>query len=100
MRDRAVAPFGHNAGVIGNDEEAATVWVLFDLVDDVGELVDGLYFPLAVGCFPAAPLFAVDGAEIAVFIRPFIPNAYAVFLEVGDICVTRDEPKQFVDDGF
>jgi len=77
-----------HAGVIGDDQETAAVGVGFDLFDDICELVDGF----SIAGFPASPLFAVDGAEIAVLIRPFIPNAHAVFFEVADICIARDEP--------
>jgi len=84
-----------NAGVIGNDEEAAAVWIIFDLGDEVGDLVDCL----TVGGLPAAPLCAVDGAEISVFIGPFIPDFYAVFLQIFDICVTGEEPEELVNDG-
>lgn len=86
----------NDTGIIGHNEEAAAVGVGFDLFDDIGELVD----VLAVCCFPAAPLFAVNGAEVAVYICPVIPNAHAVFLEIFDVCIASDEPKKLMDDGF
>ena len=48
---------------------------------------------------PGAPLPAVDGAEVAVFIGPLIPDGDAVLLEVGDAGVASQEPEEFVDDG-
>ena len=49
---------------------------------------------------PGAPLVAVDRAEVAVLVGPFIPDVDAVFLEIGDIGVAFQEPQQFVDDGL
>jgi len=67
--------FIDNAGVEGNDEQASAVGIVFNLFDDVRKLVNCL----AISCFPAAPLFAVYGAEIAVFVGPLIPDTYIVF---------------------
>ena len=54
-----------------------------DLVHDQRDLVDRA----AVRCRPGAPFGAVDRAEIAVLVRPFIPDADAVLLQVADIGV-------------
>ena len=43
-------------------------------------------------------MVAINRAEIAVFIRPFIPDGDAVFVQVLDIGVTLQEPEQFMDD--
>ena len=51
-----------------------------------------------IGGFPAAPLCAIDGAEIAVFIRPFVPNFNAVVLEICDVCVSSEKPEELVND--
>ena len=40
----------------------------------------------------------VDRAEIAVLVGPFVPDADAVFLEIGDIGIAAQEPDQLVDD--
>ena len=48
----------NNARVISHDQEAAAVGVVFDLLNDIGELVDCL----TVCCAPASPLFAVNRA--------------------------------------
>src|SRR3546814_3920413 len=47
---------------------------------------------------PGAPLRAVDGSEIAVFVGPLVPDGDAVLLEIGDIGVAPQEPQQFMDD--
>src|SRR5690606_16793226 len=51
-----------------------------------------------VRCRPGAPLRAVDGSEIAVFVGPLVPDGDAILLEIGDIGVTPQEPQQFMDD--
>ena len=82
-------------GVPGADEVSAGVGVVGERVEEVGDLVDGL----AVGVREAAPLLAVDRAELAgVGVGPFVPDADAVLLEVADVGVAAEEPEQFVDD--
>ncbi len=66
--------------------------VIANRVDDLCNLVDDF----AVGGAPGAPLRAVDRAEIAVFVGPFVPDAHLVFAQVGDIGITLEEPEQFV----
>lgn len=39
-------------------------------------------------------------SEVSVLVCPFVPDAYAVFLQVFDVGVALQEPEQFVDDGF
>ena len=90
-RKRHLRDFGH---VPGRDDEAARVGIALDLVNEVCDLIDGL----AVGAAPTAPLHAVDGTEVAVFIGPLIPDANAVFLEIGDVGVALQEPEEFVND--
>ena len=51
-----------------------------------------------VRALPGAPLLAVDRAEIAVGVRPFVPDRDAVGLEIGDVGVAVEEPDQLVDD--
>ena len=45
-----------------------------------------------------APLVAIDGAKIAIFIGPFIPDRHAVVFQITDIGIARQEPQQFMDD--
>ncbi len=83
------------ADVPGGDEVSAGVGIVFEGVHEAGDLVDGR----AVLGLPGAPLLSVDGAELAVFVGPFVPDADAVFLEVGDVGVAFEEPEELVDDG-
>ena len=78
------------------DDVAARIGIVFQGVYDVGYLVN----LLAVGCAPMTPLIAVDGAEVAVGVCPFVPNAHSVVLEVLDVGVAVQKPQEFVDDGF
>lgn len=43
-------------------------------------------------------MLAIDRAEFALFVRPFVPDGHAVFLEVADVGFTAQEPQQLVDD--
>ena len=83
------------AWVPGRDDEAAAVGVVFNLLNEVRDLVGG-----AARFREATPLVAVYGAKITVFIGPFIPNADAVVFQVFDVGVAIEEPEEFVDDGF
>src|SRR5207244_2079768 len=64
--------------------------------DDVVDLIDSD----AVRAVPIAPLRAVDAAEISFFVRPLVPNGDAVFVEIFDVGVAAQKPKQFVNDRF
>ena len=69
--------------------------VVFESINEALNLIDDL----AVVTFPGAPLLTVDGAELAVFICPLVPDADAVFLKVGDIGLSLEEPEQLVNNG-
>src|SRR5256886_7142466 len=56
--------------VPGADHDAARIRVGPEPLDRLGDLVDGA----PVGCRPGAPLAAVDRAELAVRIRPLVPD--------------------------
>ena len=86
---------GQLSHIPGADEDAAGVGIVFDGLYSLCDLIDG-----AVGAFPGDPLFAVDGAEVAVFVGPFVPDAHAVFLQIAHIGVAFEEPEQLVDDAF
>src|SRR3546814_2261942 len=47
---------------------------------------------------PGTPLGAIDGTEIDVRVRPFVPDANAVLLQIPDVRVALQEPQQLVDD--
>ena len=63
---------------------------------DIGDLIDRA----AVRRRPRPPLLAIDRAEVAVLVGPFVPDAHAVVVEIFDVGVAAQEPQQFVDDGF
>src|SRR5882757_6535989 len=82
---RHIRQIGH---VPGADDEATAVGILFYLLDDLGDLVDDP----AVGAFPATPLFAIYGSELTISIRPFVPDAYTMLMQIPDIRLTPQEP--------
>ena len=82
-------------GVPGAHEHAAGVRIVLDEVDDLLQLV----YAAAVGCFPAAPLVAVDRAQVTVFIGPLIPDGDLVVVQVADVRISGDEPEKLVYDG-
>ena len=88
--------FADLAHVPGADNQAAVIGVGFDALDQVGDLVD----MASVSRGPAAPLIAVNGAEITIRIGPFIPDAYAIVGKIFDVGIAGEEPEQFMDDGF
>ncbi len=90
-RQRHRLDFGR---IPGGDDEAATVGVLFDLFDDTLDLVD----VFAVRPAPVAPLRAVDAAEVALLVGPFVPDADAAFLQISDVGVAAQKPEQLVND--
>ncbi len=68
--------------------------LFFDLRDEVGDLVD----MSSVRRLPVAPLLAVDGAQLAVRVRPFVPDANAVFAQPRDVGLATQKPQQLDDD--
>jgi hypothetical protein len=80
---------------------APGVGVAPDLLDDVRDLVNAASAAdsAAVRGRPGAPLPAVDRPELAVLVRPFVPDRHAVLAEVGDVGAARQEPEELVDDG-
>ena len=82
-------------GVPRRHDEPARIGVLADAGDDIGDLVDGA----AVARRPRAPLRAIDRAEIALLIGPFVPDGYAMVAQILDIGVAAQEPQQLMDDG-
>ena len=72
------------------------VGILFDLRDDLVNLVDAA----AVGGAPVRPLRAIDAAEAAVPVRPFVPDRHAMLVEPFHVRVASQKPEQLVDDGL
>ena len=42
---------------------------------------------------------AVHRPQVAVLVRPFVPDGYLVVVQVLDVGVARNEPQQLVDNG-
>ena len=80
----------------GADDEPPAVRILFNLLDDLIDLVDAA----AIDRAPITPLRAIDATEIAIGIGPFIPNSHAVLIQIFDVRVSSKEPEQFVNDRF
>jgi hypothetical protein len=92
-RQGHVGQVGH---VPGRHDHAAAVGIGFEGAYDLGDLVHRA----SGGAQPGAPLFAIDRAEVAVGVGPFVPDADAVFVQVCDVRIALQEPQQFVDDAF
>src|ERR1035437_8240544 len=78
------------ADVPGAHDQPAAVGLLVDLVNDLIDLVNGS----AIRGAPIAPLRPVNPAEVAVLIRPLIPDGDPVLVQVFGIRVTAEEPEQ------
>ena len=92
-RQRHAIHVGH---VPGANDQAPRVGIGADLLQQLRDLVD----VASVGRRPAAPLVAVDRAEVAVRVRPLVPDRDAVGLEVRDVGVAAQEPEELVHDGL
>ena len=84
--------FGH---VPGAHDDAAAVGVAFERLDDLLDLVD----MASIRRGPASPLHAVNGAEVAVFARPFVPDGHIAFFEPVVVAGASQEPEQLLNDG-
>src|SRR3546814_20897198 len=62
-----------------------------DLLDQFGDLIE----MAAIGGRPLAPLLAVDGAELAAFAGPFVPDGHLSLLPPADVGVATPEPETF-----
>ena len=49
---------------------------------------------------PAAPLIAIDRAQFAIRVGPFVPDGDAMLLQPMHIGLAAQEPEQLIDDGF
>src|SRR3546814_14812343 len=61
---------GYFGYVPGRYDQSARIGVFAYLIEHLRYLVD----VLAVGCGPGAPLHAIDRAQIALVIGPFVPD--------------------------
>ena len=78
------------------DDVPARVGVPLKLCDDLVNLVHAA----AVGRAPVAPLRAIDAAEVAVGVGPFVPDGHAALLQPLYVRLAAQEPEQFVEDGL
>ena len=76
----------------GADEVTARIRIVLETVDEVRNLVD----VSAIGSRPAAPLMAIDRAQVAVFVGPFVPNRDLVVVQILDIRIAFQEPQQLM----
>ena len=83
------------ADVPCRDDNPARIRVVLQLFHHRADLVD----MTAVRRGPGTPLLAVDRPQIAVFIRPLVPDSDVVFVQIRHVGVTLQEPQQFMDDG-
>ena len=77
--------FGDFADVPGRNDHPPVVGIAFQRFNHRCQLVYALVVPVA-------PLRAVYRPEIAVFVRPFVPDTHAVFLKPADVGIAFDKP--------
>ena len=82
-------------GVPRADDVSPAVGIGLQLFDQLGDLVG----VRAIRIGPRPPLVAIDRAQIALRVRPVVPNPDAIVLQVLDVGVPLKEPKQLMDDG-
>ena len=73
----------------GTDDQATAIGILFYLLNEFTNLVNHL----TILSLPAAPLFSIHRAKIAIFISPFIPDLYTMFFQVSDIGLSFQKPQ-------
>lgn len=78
------------------DDDAARVRIVANHVDRLTDLIDRSAFVIS----PRTSLVTVDRPQITVRIRPFVPDAYAMLLQVTHIRIALQEPQQLVNDRF
>ena len=84
------------ADVPGADDQAPALRIPFYLGDDAIDLINHR----AVAAAPPNPLRAIDGAEIAALVRPFVPDRHSFFVERTHVCVAAQKPEQLMDNRF
>ena len=82
------------ANVPGGNDDAARVWIVFQLVHHGGDLVN----MAAIRRWPCAPLLAVNLAQVAVLVCPFIPDGNVIFVQIRNVSIALQEPEQFMND--
>ena len=82
--------------VPGRNHKTTGIRIATDLLQQPFDLVMGL----PVRPLPGAPLAAIDRAEVAALVCPFIPDRDAVLLQIFDVGIALQEPQQLMDDGL
>ena len=90
----------HLGRVPRGDDHTAGIGMILDQIKYIGNLVDGAVRILRSGSRPGTPLHAVDRAQIAVLIRPFIPDVDVMLQQPVDIRRALEEPQQLVGQPF
>ena len=92
------------ADVPGAEHQPTRLRVGANFLDQTIQLIDldglGRFGSGRRGSTPATPLRAIDRAEFAVFIGPFVPDRDTVVFQGFRIRVSCDEPEQLVNDAF
>ena len=70
------------------------IWAVLDLVDHIRKLIDST----SVRSWPATPLMTIYRTKVTILICPFVPDTYAMLLKILHVCITGNEPKQFIYD--
>lgn len=78
------------------DNHPARVGGRLNLLDHLADLIN---HP-TIRRVPGPPLCPVHGAKFTIFVRPLVPDADAVFLQVTHVGFPMQKPDQFVNDGF
>jgi hypothetical protein len=95
LEERMARREGHEmqlGGIPCRNDKSAAVRIFFDILHHAGDLIDNS----AIRSLPVAPLGAIDPTEIAVFIRPLVPDRDIVLAQVGNVCLALQEPQQLV----
>src|SRR5690606_24755303 len=76
------------------DDDPARIGIVPERKNRFADLVNCLSFRGR----PTSPLLAINRSEIPVFIRPFIPYAHAVLVQIANVCIPLQEPQEFIND--
>src|SRR5579871_3154597 len=85
---------GNVGGIPGSNDQAPGIRITPYLLHDPVDLVERF----AVSEWPGPPLFSVNGAEFAILVGPFVPDAYPVLAQPAHVGFASQEPQKFVDD--
>ncbi len=81
-------------GVPSRHDQSPRIGIRANRFHNLSNLID----TPAIGRDPRPPLLAVDGAELAIIVGPFIPNCDLVLVEITNIRFSAQKPEQLVND--